>query len=146
MSRTRLAKKRAAQRFGIAAILAVMLTIVVVSVHEIEAAKPHVWISGTLTEREIVGSGRSPALRLRLEEQPMDFRVDVAEVCGRHGVAADAVLQTVPRLQGLAEDGIVRLDGQVLSVNDDMRFLVRSVASAFDAYLGASGRTHSRAV
>lgn len=78
MSRTRLAKKRAAQRFGCAAILAVMLAIVVVSVHEIEAAKPHVWVSGTLTEREIIGSGRSPALRLRLEDQPLDFRVDVA--------------------------------------------------------------------
>ncbi|AWM85397.1 oxygen-independent coproporphyrinogen III oxidase [Microvirga sp. 17 mud 1-3] len=86
-------------------------------------------------------------LRADLIERVMcDFRVDVAEVCGRHGVAADAVLQTVPRLQGLAEDGIVRIDGPVLSVNDDMRFLVRSVASAFDAYLGASGRTHSRAV
>jgi oxygen-independent coproporphyrinogen-3 oxidase len=33
-----------------------------------------------------------------------------------------------------------------VSVNDDAHFLVRTVASAFDAYLGASGRTHSRAV
>jgi oxygen-independent coproporphyrinogen-3 oxidase len=31
-------------------------------------------------------------------------------------------------------------------VNETTRFLVRSVASAFDAYLGASGRAHSRAV
>ena len=31
-------------------------------------------------------------------------------------------------------------------MNDESRFLVRSVASAFDAYLGQSGRTHSRAV
>jgi oxygen-independent coproporphyrinogen-3 oxidase len=46
----------------------------------------------------------------------------------------------------LEKDGVIRLDGHVLSVNDDTRFLVRSVASVFDAYLGASGRTHSRAV
>jgi oxygen-independent coproporphyrinogen-3 oxidase len=46
----------------------------------------------------------------------------------------------------LEQDGIIRLDGNLLSVNDDTRFLVRTVASAFDAYLGASGRAHSRAV
>jgi oxygen-independent coproporphyrinogen-3 oxidase len=46
----------------------------------------------------------------------------------------------------LEQDGIIRLTDNVLSVNDDTRFLVRTVAAAFDAYLGASGRTHSRAV
>ncbi|QFU14829.1 oxygen-independent coproporphyrinogen III oxidase [Microvirga thermotolerans] len=86
-------------------------------------------------------------LRADLIERVMcDFRVDVAKVCGRHGADAGAVLRSVPRLQDLARDGIVRLDGPVVSVNDDMRFLVRSVASAFDAYLGASARTHSRAI
>lgn len=86
-------------------------------------------------------------LRADLIERVMcDFRVDVAEVCGRHGTAPDAILQSIPRLRMLEQDGIIRLDGGVLSVNDNTRFLVRSVASAFDAYLGASGRTHSRAV
>ena len=46
----------------------------------------------------------------------------------------------------LEKDGIIRFEGSVLSVSDETRFLVRSVASAFDAYLGQSGRTHSRAV
>jgi oxygen-independent coproporphyrinogen-3 oxidase len=33
-----------------------------------------------------------------------------------------------------------------LSINDGAEFLVRSVASAFDAYLTHSAATHSRAV
>jgi oxygen-independent coproporphyrinogen-3 oxidase len=86
-------------------------------------------------------------LRADLIERVMcDFRVDVAQICRRHGAKPDAILRSTPRLQALEDDGVIRLDGHVLSVNDDTRFLVRSVASAFDAYLGASGRAHSRAV
>ncbi|WP_262265967.1 oxygen-independent coproporphyrinogen III oxidase [Microvirga yunnanensis] len=86
-------------------------------------------------------------LRADLIERVMcDFKVDVAQVCGRHGVAPETILQSIPRLRMLEGDGVIRLDGTMLSVNDDTRFLVRSVASAFDAYLGRSGRTHSRAV
>lgn len=86
-------------------------------------------------------------LRADLIERVMcDFRVDVGQVCGRHGVAPEAILQSIPRLRMLEGDGVIRLDGNVLSVNDNTRFLVRSVASAFDAYLGQSGRSHSRAV
>jgi oxygen-independent coproporphyrinogen-3 oxidase len=86
-------------------------------------------------------------LRAELIERVMcDFKVDVAQVCGRHGVTPETILHAIPRLRMLEGDGIIRLDGTMLSVNDDTRFLVRSVASAFDAYLGQSGRTHSRAV
>lgn len=86
-------------------------------------------------------------LRADLIERVMcDFKVDVQEVCARHGAAPESILQSMPRLRMLEQDGIIRRDGHVLSVNDDTRFLVRSVASVFDAYLGMSGRTHSRAV
>jgi oxygen-independent coproporphyrinogen III oxidase len=86
-------------------------------------------------------------LRADLIERVMcDFKVDVAEVCGRHGTAPESILKAIPRLQMLEKDGIIRFEDRVLSVNDETRFLVRSVASAFDAYLGQSGRTHSRAV
>ena len=54
--------------------------------------------------------------------------------------------QIASGLKMLEGDGVIRLDGNVLSVNDDTCFLVRIVASVFDAYLGQSGRTHSRAV
>ena len=86
-------------------------------------------------------------LRADLIERVMcDFKVDVGEVCRRHGAEATSILRATPRLGMLEKDGIIRLEGDVLAVNDNARFLVRSVASAFDAYLGASGRTHSRAV
>jgi oxygen-independent coproporphyrinogen-3 oxidase len=86
-------------------------------------------------------------LRADLIERVMcDFRVDVGQICRRHETSADTILQAIPKLRMLREDGIVHLEGDVLSVDDNARFLVRSVASVFDAYLGASGRTHSRAV
>ncbi|MBJ6127297.1 oxygen-independent coproporphyrinogen III oxidase [Microvirga splendida] len=86
-------------------------------------------------------------LRADLIERVMcDFRVDVGQVCRQHETAPEAILQEIPKLRALQDDGIIRLEGNMLSVNDNARFLVRSVASAFDAYLGASGRSHSRAV
>jgi len=50
------------------------------------------------------------------------------------------------RLGALEEDGVIRFDGNVVSVSEDARLLVRAVAAAFDAHLGSSGRLHSRAV
>ncbi|MBB4039350.1 oxygen-independent coproporphyrinogen-3 oxidase [Microvirga flocculans] len=86
-------------------------------------------------------------LRADLIERVMcDFRVDVGQICRQHSTAPERILQAIPKLRVLQDDGIIRLEGHVLSVSDEGRFLVRSVASAFDAYLGASGRTHSRAV
>lgn len=58
----------------------------------------------------------------------------------------EAVLQSSPRLQTLISDGVVELDGNSLMVSDDSRFLVRSVAAAFDAHLERSSGLHSRAV
>lgn len=86
-------------------------------------------------------------LRADLIERVMcDFRVDVEQICNRHGAEPESILRAVPRLRTLQDDGIIDVSGTVVSINEESRFLVRSVASAFDAYLGASGRTHSRAV
>ena len=49
-------------------------------------------------------------------------------------------------LRDLISDGVVELDGTSLAVPEDSRFLVRSVAAAFDAHLDRSKRLHSRAV
>jgi oxygen-independent coproporphyrinogen-3 oxidase len=86
-------------------------------------------------------------LRGELIERLMcDFRVDVGAVCARHGAAPEQILGDAPRLQSLAADGVVRVDGHVVELQTDARFLVRTVAAAFDAYLAAPGRTHSPAV
>jgi oxygen-independent coproporphyrinogen-3 oxidase len=86
-------------------------------------------------------------LRADIIERIMcDFSVDLDAICARHGSGAEAVLQSAPRLQSLISDGVVALTGNSLAVNDNSRFLVRSVAAAFDAHLDASKQLHSRAV
>jgi oxygen-independent coproporphyrinogen III oxidase len=86
-------------------------------------------------------------LRAEIIERIMcDFAVDLDPICARHGLVADAMLQSTPRLKHLVSDGIVELDGSSLAVAANSRFLVRSVAAAFDAHLDRSQRLHSRAV
>jgi oxygen-independent coproporphyrinogen-3 oxidase len=86
-------------------------------------------------------------LRAEIIERIMcDFSVDVGAVCARHGSGADAVLKSVPRLKQLVSDGVVEIEGSSLKVPDKSRFLVRSVAAAFDTHLDQSQRQHSRAV
>jgi len=95
------------------------------------------------------GHALTPDDRLRaeiIERLMCDFQVDVGEVCRKHGVPADLILQASPRLRDLAIDGLIELHGSVLIVADDARFLVRSVASAFDGYVNPTSRTYSRAV
>ncbi|WP_027525197.1 oxygen-independent coproporphyrinogen III oxidase [Bradyrhizobium sp. Ec3.3] len=86
-------------------------------------------------------------LRADIIERIMcDYGADLGAICARHGARADAMLQSTPRLKTLISDGVVRLDGNQLAVARDSRFLVRSVAAAFDAHLDAAKQLHSRAV
>ena len=113
---------------------------------------------GTRAYEQAIASGRLATVkgyaltgddRLRAEiiERIMcDFSVDLDSICARHGSLADAMLQSAPRLRNLVSDGVVELDGASLAVPVDSRFLVRSVAAAFDAHLDRSQRLHSRAV
>ena len=86
-------------------------------------------------------------LRAEIIERIMcDFGVDLAPICARHGQAAERMLKSSSRLKDLISSGVVELDGAALAVRDDSRFLVRSVAAAFDAHLDGSKQLHSRAV
>ena len=86
-------------------------------------------------------------LRAEIIERIMcDFGVNLDPICARHGLSAEAMLQSAPRLRDLISDGIVELDGTALAVPDGSRFLVRSVAAAFDAHLDGARQLHSRAV
>jgi oxygen-independent coproporphyrinogen III oxidase len=86
-------------------------------------------------------------LRAEIIERIMcDFAVDLDTVCARHDFAADVLLRSAPRLRELVSDGVVELEGPSLAVPAGSRFLVRSVAAAFDAHLDRSQRLHSRAV
>ena len=93
------------------------------------------------------GLTRDDRLRADLIERVMcDFRVDVEQVCRDHQHPESALVEALPALERLAADGIISIRGTLIEVEPEARRLVRTVASAFDDYLGASGRTHSRAV
>jgi oxygen-independent coproporphyrinogen-3 oxidase len=80
-----------------------------------------------------------------IERLMCDFRVDLAVVATRHGFDPDLLITDNARLRELIDDGVVDLDADVVRVRDDTRFMIRAVASAFDAYLGATGRSYSKA-
>ncbi|MEK9283916.1 MULTISPECIES: oxygen-independent coproporphyrinogen III oxidase [unclassified Bradyrhizobium] len=95
------------------------------------------------------GYGLTDDDRLRadiIERIMCEFGVDLGAICARHGAAPEAMLKSAPRLKSLVSDGVVSLDGDRLAVARDARFLVRSVAAAFDAHLDAAKQLHSRAV
>jgi oxygen-independent coproporphyrinogen-3 oxidase len=86
-------------------------------------------------------------LRAEIIERIMcDFGVDLDPLCARHGSEARAMLRQAARLKELIAGGVVALEGTSLAVADNSRFLVRSVAAAFDAHLDAAKGLHSRAV
>jgi oxygen-independent coproporphyrinogen-3 oxidase len=81
-----------------------------------------------------------------IERIMCDFKVDMEEICARHGRRSASLLASSPRLSALVSDGVARIEGNSVSVPEDSRFLVRNVAAAFDAYLDRSAHHHSRAV
>jgi oxygen-independent coproporphyrinogen-3 oxidase len=95
------------------------------------------------------GIAWSPTDRLRgdvISELMCHFDVDLAEVCQRHGVAVQTLLDDVPALTPLLDDGLAQRDGTRLAVTERGRPLVRSVCAAFDRYYtGAEGR-HARGI
>ncbi|MBR0928485.1 oxygen-independent coproporphyrinogen III oxidase [Bradyrhizobium diazoefficiens] len=95
------------------------------------------------------GYGLTDDDRLRadiIERIMCEFSADLGDICARHGAEAGAMLNSAARLKPLISDGVVRLEGNRLAVAKDSRFLVRSVAAAFDAHLNPAKQLHSRAV
>jgi len=85
-------------------------------------------------------------LRAEIIERLMcDFRVDVAAIAARHGLDAAPLIEGNARLAALAEDGAIDVRGGTVTVRQDHRFIIRAVAAAFDAYIGETARTHSKA-
>lgn len=81
-----------------------------------------------------------------IERLMCDFVVDLDDVCHRYGLLPASLWPEVERLSPLLSDGVVAMKNGKLKVEDDSRFLVRTVASAFDAHIGRSAAVHSRAV
>lgn len=80
-----------------------------------------------------------------IERLMCDFAVDINELASRFGCDPATVLDENPRLQALESDGVVAVCDGLISVRKDLRFMIRAVAAAFDAYIDTRGRTHSKA-
>jgi oxygen-independent coproporphyrinogen-3 oxidase len=90
----------------------------------------------------------TPEDRMRahvIERLMCDFAVDVSAISVFHGFRPDHLLASNERLRSLADDGVLSVDDGLIALNPDHRFLVRAVASSFDAYLADMQRTFSKA-
>ena len=81
-----------------------------------------------------------------IERIMCDLAVDLPGVSRLHGRDHRSAIVDRPRIESLIADGAVTMVEDRLSISDGAEFLVRSVASAFDAHLAKSAATHSRAV
>ena len=81
-----------------------------------------------------------------IERIMCDLAVDLPLVSGLHGRDIRSAIVDRSRIESLIADGAVTMIDDRLSISDGAEFLVRSVASAFDAHLALSAATHSRAV
>lgn len=81
-----------------------------------------------------------------IERIMCDMAVDLPRIAQLHGRDAESAIVDRPRIESLIADGAVTMTNERISVSDGAEFLVRSVASVFDAHLARSAATHSRAV
>ena len=81
-----------------------------------------------------------------IERIMCDLAVDLPLVSRLHGRDLRSAILDRLRIESLIADGAVTMIDDRLSISDGAEFLVRSVASAFDAHLAHSAATHSRAV
>lgn len=95
--------------------------------------------AGTLPIVRGIALSADDRLRATIIERLMcDHRVDLVQLGAAH-------LADLPALELLAADGLIEQDGLFIQVTPKAKPLVRSVAAAFDAYLGKSLARHSRA-
>jgi oxygen-independent coproporphyrinogen-3 oxidase len=81
-----------------------------------------------------------------IERVMCDMAVDLSKIARSHGRDPDAAVVDRSRLDSLVADGAVTVNDDLISMSGGAEFLVRSLASTFDAHLARSTATHSRAV
>ena len=108
--------------------------------------------------RKLVMTDRLPVQRSRvltsddrlrrhvIERLMCDFSVDI-DLAIRQYDEADTCFDTeFEELRALEQDGLVRLEGSTVRVEEPFRPLVRSVAAVFDSYLKPEAQRHATAV
>jgi oxygen-independent coproporphyrinogen-3 oxidase len=98
------------------------------------------------TARGIPISDEDRLRRAIIERLLCDFAVDLDAVARAHGMPGRRFAQEKVRLNELARDGLVELEGERIRVTEIGRPLARIIAACFDAYLDGGKARHSRAV
>ena len=84
--------------------------------------------------------------RAVIERLMCDLEIDLGDICGQYGASASVLAEAWPKLKKLATDGLIKLDGDRITVTPDGRLLVRCVCAVFDVYLEMAEGKHSKAV
>lgn len=94
-----------------------------------------------------VALGPDDRLRRHVIERLMcDLAVDLDAAAAAFGEARSVFDAERLRLEALAADGLVEIDGDRVALTEEGRPLMRIVASVFDRYLPSTGNRHARSV
>ncbi len=96
--------------------------------------------------RGIALSGEDRLRRHVIERLMCDLSVDLAAAASSFGRAADMFAPEISALSGLADAGIVRIEGTTITVPPQWRSLTRVICARFDAYLDPATARHALAV
>ncbi|MBT4934198.1 MAG: oxygen-independent coproporphyrinogen III oxidase [Rhodospirillaceae bacterium] len=81
-----------------------------------------------------------------IERIMCDLTVDLDEVCEKFATSKATFVPEMEKLASLADDAIITINGNTITVTETGRPFVRLVAAVFDAYLDSGKGRHSRAV
>lgn len=81
-----------------------------------------------------------------IERLMCDLAVDLGAVCARHGRTLAGLADELSDLRAFADDGLVVMQGDRLTVTDLGRLVVRSVCAVFDTYFAPEAGRHSKAL
>lgn len=84
--------------------------------------------------------------RAIIERLMCDLRVDLAAVTRRYPETPDHFAAELDALVPMVEDGLVRIDGDLVEITELGQPLMRTVCAVFDTYLATGTGRHSRAV
>ncbi len=103
--------------------------------------------SGGLATLRGIALSRDDRLRRAVIERLMcDLSADLGELAAGYGEEAETFADAVARLQPLAADGFVTIDGDRVTVAPEARPVIRAVCAAFDSYLSTAKARHSAVI
>jgi len=81
-----------------------------------------------------------------IERLMCDLTVDLDDILTKFGKPKSFFSEEISRLQSLEKVGLLVLKDNRVTVEEDVRFLVRNVCAVFDTYLGTGAGRYSRAI